>query len=132
MPLIEWTPALVLGIKSIDDQHRQLVESFNALRQKQDVGQGCAAEDLVERLKTFAAEHFHIEEGYMQAFGYPDAAAHLREHEDFLAAVARFESACTEGSANADGVLGFLETWIGGHLAGADRRLGRYLEDYLR
>ena len=68
----------------------------------------------------------------MQAFGYPEARAHLGEHEDFLAAVARFESVCSEGTASAEGMLGFLETWIGGHLAGADRRLGRYLEDYLR
>ena len=132
MPRIEWSSTLALGIKSIDDQHKNLIDAFNALREAQAAGQVCAAEDLVTRLKNFAAEHFHIEEGYMQAFGYPETSAHLKEHEDFLAAVDRFEACCAEGVASAEGVLGFLETWINGPLAGADRRLGRYLEDYLR
>jgi hemerythrin-like metal-binding domain len=132
MPRIEWQEALSVGIKSIDEQHKNLLVTFNALLEANAAGKTSPADDLVACLKTFAAEHFHVEEGYMQAFAYPETAAHQKEHEDFLAAVALFESACAEGRGNPNAVLGFLETWINGHLAGADRRMGRYLEDYLR
>jgi hemerythrin len=131
MPRIEWQNSYALGIKSIDDQHRGLLDTFNELLAAHEAGT-CPPEAMVERLKAFAAEHFHVEEGYMQAFGYPELAAHLKEHEDFLAAVALFESSCAQGTGNPQAVLGFMETWINGHLPGADRRMGRYLEDYLR
>ncbi|GAB6126641.1 bacteriohemerythrin [Humidesulfovibrio idahonensis] len=133
MARIEWQPSLAIGIQSIDEQHKDLLQTFNALIDKQEhSGLSCPAEDLVARLKTFAAEHFHIEEGYMQAFSYPDLPAHMTEHEAFLGTVATFENACAAGSATAEAILKFLEEWISGHLAGADRQMGRYLEDYLR
>lgn len=131
MPRIDWQNAYALGIKSIDDQHRDLIKTYNDLLEANVAG-GCPPEHMLAKLKNFAAEHFHIEEGYMQAFGYPDMDAHLKEHQDFLAAVSLFEHSCADGTANSSAVLGFMETWINGHLPGADRRMGRYLEDYLR
>ncbi len=133
MQRIEWTESLNLGIKSIDDQHRELVAMLNGLLDSiESTGQACPAENLVEKLKTYAAEHFHVEEGYMQAFAYPEFAEHQREHEDFLEKVARFESDCAAGKTSLADVLDFLQGWLTAHIVGTDRRMGSYLEDYLR
>ncbi len=133
MAPIEWSPTLELGIKNLDDQHRELIEALNTLLAARRAGtRACSARDVVTRLRAFADAHFHIEEGYMRAFGYPDAKTHQQEHQDYLAAVDRLEAACAGGAGNPEAALGFLETWIRGHLPGADRRLGRFLYDYLR
>jgi len=134
MPYLEWKDSLAMGIKSIDDQHRQLVDMVNALHDEAETSGHlhCPAPELVARLKAYAAEHFHIEEGYMQAFGYPEFETHQKEHEGFIATVNGFETACTEGSAGAADVLAFLKEWLVRHIVDEDVKMGRFLEDYLR
>lgn len=145
MAPIIWSPSLELGVDSLDAQHRGLIQAFNTLlAQRRALGDACSAPVIADRLRAFADEHFTQEEGYMRSFGYPDAEAHLREHAEFLAAVARMDANGTNEAdgananrpaaraQNAEEALGFLEAWIRGHLAGADRRLGHYLTDCLR
>lgn len=133
MQHVEWSDSFSLGIKAIDDQHKELIVMLNALSTAfADTGKTCPAQDLLDRLKEYAEEHFHVEEGYMQAFAYPECEAHQREHREFLESVSRFEFGCAEGSASQADVLTFLHRWLLGHIAGTDRKMGRFLEDYLR
>ena len=132
MPRVVWTDAFAVGIKSLDDQNKSFIALLNALVDEQDANaRTCPSEDLVGHLKAYAAEHFHIEEGYMQAFGYPDYAAHDKEHRAFLDTVGQFEAACATGKANPQDIIDFMQDWLSAHLAGADRQMGRFLEDYL-
>ncbi|MDP3426148.1 MAG: bacteriohemerythrin [Humidesulfovibrio sp.] len=132
MPYFQWNDSLLTGIKTIDDQHRQLVDMVNALHDSvEEVGQHCPAPDLVARLKAYAAEHFHVEEGYMQAFAYPEYEAHLKEHQTFVDAVQTFEDNCASDSANAPEVLDFVKKWLTEHISGVDVAMGRFLQDYL-
>jgi len=129
MPFMEWTDSLAVGIRSIDDQHRRFLALVNRLH---DAAQGaCPPQELVDTLQAYADEHFHIEEGYMQAFGYPDLEAHAAEHERFCAAVRDFGQACAAGQGDAQKILDFLKDWLARHLRDMDLRLGRFLEDYL-
>ncbi len=133
MPYFQWSDSLLMGIKAIDDQHRQLVDMVNSLHDAVEAsGQHCPAPDLVARLKAYAAEHFHVEEGYMQAFGYPEFEAHLKEHQYFSDAVTTFEDNWATDTANPAEVLDFLKKWLTEHITGVDVQMGRFLEDYLR
>jgi len=132
VPYVQWTDALQMGIKSIDDQHRQLVEMVNGLHDAVEAsGQHCPSPELVALLKSYAAEHFHIEEGYMQAFAYPEFAAHQEEHQDFCAAVQSLETRCADGTAHPAELLEFLKSWLTNHILDVDMKMGRFLEDYL-
>jgi len=133
MPYFDWNDSLLVGIKTIDDQHWQLVDMINTLHDAvEQRGQHCPAPELVARLKAYAAEHFHIEEGYMQAFAYPGLETHLEEHQAFSAKVQTFEDACADDSANPAEVLDFLKGWLTEHITGVDVHMGRFLEDHLR
>ncbi len=133
MPYLEWKDSLSVGIRNIDEQHRQLVDMVNELHDEAETsGRHCPAPELVARLKAYAAEHFHIEEGYMQAFAYPDFEAHRLEHEGFLSAIHGFEAACTAGQADPREVLEFLKQWLVQHITDVDVQMGRFLEDYLQ
>jgi len=133
MPYFAWNDSLLVGIKDIDEQHRRLVELINGLNDAVTrSGQHCPAPELVARLKAYADEHFHIEEGYMQAFAYPDFEQHLREHDSFRAAVQIFEDNSASDSANPSEVLDFLKHWLTEHILGLDIKMGRFLYDYLQ
>ncbi|MDR3641076.1 MAG: hypothetical protein P4L39_07115 [Humidesulfovibrio sp.] len=46
MPHIEWQDSLVLGIKTLNDQHKGLVETINSLLDAKDnSGQACRARE---------------------------------------------------------------------------------------
>lgn len=131
MPYFQWNDSLMTGIKTIDDQHKQLVDMVNDLHDNLEGSGLCPAPDLVARLKAYAAEHFHVEEGYMQAFAYPEFEAHLKEHLTFVDAVQTFEENCASESANAPEVLDFIKRWLTSHILDVDMKMGRFLEDYL-
>jgi len=131
MPYYQWNDSLLTGIKTIDDQHKQLVEMVNTLHDTMERSGQCLAPELVDRLKTYAAEHFHVEEGYMQAFAYPEFEAHLKEHEGFYAAVLSCEKGCADGSTHPAELLEFLKSWLTHHILDVDMKMGRFLEDYL-
>ncbi|MBI5518838.1 MAG: hemerythrin family protein [Desulfovibrio sp.] len=133
MARLMWTDSFALGITSIDEQHKRFLDALNELLDAQDAsGQACLASTLIDRLKAYAAEHFHVEEGYMQAFAYPGYEEHLMEHEHFLDTVRHFEDACANGGVESAKLLDYLLNWMAQHLTGVDRQMGRYLEEYLR
>jgi hemerythrin len=133
MPYFEWNDSLLVGIKAIDDQHRRLVDMVNDLHDSlQSSGQLCPAPELVASLKAYAAEHFHIEEGYMQAFEYPEYEEHLKEHQFFDDTIRTFEEDCAAGRANPADLLNFVKKWLSEHIRGVDVQMGRFLQDYLR
>lgn len=95
-------------------------------------GPACSAVALVLELQAYADAHFHIEEGYMQAFEYPDFAAHKAEHEIFSTAVRGFADACAGGVADPAKMLDFLKDWLTVHISCVDARLGEFLRPHLR
>jgi hemerythrin len=68
----------------------------------------------------------------MQAFGYPEMEAHVKEHQAFSAAVEGFERGCATGQATLAQVLEYLKGWLTTHITGVDIRMWWFLEDYLR
>ena len=130
MPYLEWTKELDTGIASIDAQHRKLVEMVNVLHGAAGAAV-CPAKEFVAGLKQYAAEHFHIEEGYMQCFGYPGYEAHLKEHEAFMQAVADLDASCIRGEATTEAASAFLKRWLTEHIIDVDMEMSRFLAPHL-
>ena len=85
MTLLQWKPAYMLGIPSVDHEHRQLIGLINAAY---DQLEGSADRDAIEHcledICTGIAAHFALEERHMREAGYAEYAAHKEEHEDLL------------------------------------------------
>jgi hemerythrin len=131
MSYFEWKDSLQIGIKTIDDQHRHLVALIDELHDTATRPEQYSVPEVLARLRIYATEHFHVEEGYMQAFAYPEFTAHLKEHEGFCAAVQCFEKSYADGSAHPAELLEFLKSWFTNHILDVDMRMGRFLDDYL-
>ncbi len=131
MPLIQWTEALSVGVRELDDQHRQMLSMINELhtalleRRGKDV-----ASDMVERLKDYVRKHFTAEERLMERHGYPDLAAHRAEHNQFIEKVLDFDLECNDGgNLSPMQIQGFLRSWLTSHIKGTDQLYGPFLNE---
>jgi hemerythrin len=124
--LVKWTPALAFGIKSIDEQHRGLLDFTN------DLFRHCVGNDATEReyfkkvidgAVDYVKTHFSTEEELMQKYHYPDFAAHKKEHTSFVFAVVKEANAYATGKESR--LLDFaryLKEWILNHIAVSDKK----------
>ncbi len=129
--MVEWSPSLSVGIPTIDAQHRELVEAFNALERA--IQHGTGTERVLPTLRflgEYAVRHFGAEEGLMRLHAYPGYAEHRAAHETFRNDFARLLKE-TEASplrvARTMEVSRKLLDWLFTHIKRMDRELGAYL-----
>ena len=124
---MKWDHSLSIGIKEIDDQHKQLVEltdHVEILFKKAIGGEGDFRETcgVVETLSNYAREHFRTEEALMEKIDYPDLDAHVEKHDAFVEFVSGMTYDKIQG--NEDTVLiqlfAFLSNWIVDHIKTED------------
>lgn len=129
MAMFEWKDEYSVNIKEIDDQHKQLVAMVNELheammqqRAKDALG------GLLNKLVSYCANHFAVEERLMETHGYPDFASHKAKHEKMTAKVAALQSDFKSGKVNLTiEVSQFLKDWLDKHILGTDKKYAAHL-----
>ena len=85
MSLIAWKDEFSVGVKSVDLEHRQLIDLINSLHGM--IGDNASAEDVSNMLGEVFAQvsaHFALEERYMRETLYPHYPHHKDDHERLL------------------------------------------------
>jgi hemerythrin len=131
MPIMEWSDALSVNIKEIDDQHKKLIGMINTLHDSMRAGKGKQElEKTLKELAGYASTHFQLEEKYMQKFNFPGYLGHKGKHDAFVKKITDFER---DFEANRLGlsleVMKFLKDWLVDHIQGTDRG---YSETFIR
>ncbi len=131
MPFFPWTDEFLIGIGTIDEQHRRLVDTTNRLAEEFDKPEPDreVIGEILEGLLADAMNHFIFEEELFQRFGYPQAAAHKSEHDGFsgdvLNLLERFE-----GGANVEhDALNLLKDWLSHHILIVDKAYAPFLKE---
>lgn len=131
MPLLEWTSELSVGIDSIDEQHKKLVNMINALNDAMLVGEST---DLLQKIFTglaaYTQKHFAYEENMFAEYGYPDAVEHNRQHIELINQVVELKNKFRENpqeTLSADLLL-FLKRWLINHIMKTDKEYSAFLQ----
>jgi hemerythrin-like metal-binding protein len=129
MGLIEWTPALSVGIPTIDEQHKVLVGLINRLGEAAEAGRTKAEiGPVLLELEDYTKKHFSLEEAAFEEYAYPDAAKHIAEHEAFVAKIDDFQMAFAVDKAQVgEEILLYLRTWLTRHITFTDKKYRPYL-----
>lgn len=91
----------LIGIKEIDDQHREIDQVANSIIQAIATNdQWHIVHYIVVRLYELLRFHFAVEESVMRIVGFPEAESHKRVHQEILRAVEKLKNAAL----HADGV----------------------------
>lgn len=126
MTIVQWGPALEIGITEIDYQHRNLVSMLNALHNAVDAGEPREhLGEILEELDLYVINHFATEERVMERLNFEFIEQHKLEHRDLALAVQRHREAFARGEDSAQELLQFLINWLLTHIAGSDTLIGR-------
>jgi len=127
---IQWTPDLAVNVPEIDRQHQELFRRVDLLVEAMRMGRGRAeVGSLVSFLELYVAEHFALEEQYMETNGYPHLAAHRAEHQTFTREFQRLKDEHAATGATTALVLAVNQSvagWLRSHIARNDRLLGAF------
>ncbi|MFO0583988.1 MAG: bacteriohemerythrin [Anaeromyxobacter sp.] len=124
---LAWDASLELGEPTIDAQHKVL---FGTARRYAEAVRESATREETDQLFEFALDyisvHFRCEENLMRSRGYPYVEGHAWEHEQFARRVTEM-AAKRDAPGAAEALASLLESWLRGHVTGADKKLGVWL-----
>lgn len=118
-----WKDEYSVGVKVIDDQHKQLFDVINglivALNKSPDEAMLL---DTINRIAEYKRIHFATEERYFHEFAYAGAAEHEAQHRKFNETLASLQERYKGDTVGfAFGLVDFLEDWLIGHLMRMDQ-----------
>lgn len=126
---VEWKDDYSVGIDSIDQQHKKLLNLINQLQTAVDYSTGEQFErEALDELVDYTKTHFTYEEGLMRDNDYPDFEPHKLQHEKMFEKVrevlAEYEQDQDTAMANA---ADYLKDWLINHINGTDKEYSSYL-----
>ena len=88
------SPEHLIGIDVIDLQHQEIHEvCTSAIESIQSGDRWHVVHYILVRLHELLRIHFAVEEGLMQALGYPETTPHQKMHQSYLATVEKLRDA---------------------------------------
>lgn len=131
MALVVWSDILEVNISQIDNQHKKLVSMINELHDAMKLGKGKEVmAKILNGLIQYTATHFKTEEDLFARYGYPDTAAHKREHIAFVGKVKEFKQGFDAGKLSVTlEVMNFLSKWIQQHIKGSDMKYAPFFQE---
>lgn len=129
MPFMIWSESLSVGIPSIDAQHATLIHLINALNEDRLQGDARqAVRSTLDHLLEYALEHFRYEEELLERTGYPGAAAHVGEHQQFLGRLRAMQATLQSNAVpSALELMDFMIEWLNNHMVGSDKDYSKHL-----
>ncbi|MCH9696041.1 MAG: bacteriohemerythrin [Gammaproteobacteria bacterium] len=125
MTLLQWRVEFSVGVQSIDDEHRELIDLINnfyekLLRESDNEKIELRLGDIVSAISM----HFALEERLMRESNYEEYAAHKEDHEELLDQIYELaDEFLTDPIAGGSQLEKRLSSWFAGHFAGFDARL---------
>jgi len=126
----KWTADLSVGLSSIDEDHKFLIDTLNQLitclhnHSSDDVVDG-----IFITLVDYTKHHFAREEQLMQKISFPDYNNHKKQHSYFLSRLNELKNMLKEKQNNQlvlVETIEFLTQWFLDHIVTFDISLGEY------
>lgn len=127
---MEWTQELSVGVKEIDDQHKELISRVNAFFEamKND-GKNSQVIEMLSFLESYVVTHFRDEEAIQVRYNYPNYITHRQIHNDFMKNVKalreQIENGFTVATASMVGMT--LASWLVLHISKEDKAIGAHI-----
>jgi len=126
---LPWLKQLTLQSEELNAEHEAVLAKLNNLLRALNSGDRNRIAMACSVMSAEARDHFAKEEELMRAIDYPDATAHIEQHDDLMRRLASIRYAVTydAGMWSPSNALSKLEQWFVPHLSYADRRLADFV-----
>ena len=116
---------LSVGIPSIDEEHRLILELICRIDAAGEDRSGQVAREVLADLKEYTIRHFKHEESLLRSVDYPELDEHIAEHR---ALSRRVDQLMAESDQmHHDNLVQLLNGWIRHHIMEVDRRYADYV-----
>lgn len=131
MRKIEWKDTYSVGVKKMDEQHKEIVDYLNKMFEIIDQhSQLDQVKELFAKLDDYAQVHFTTEEGLLSKNKYHDLKSHQEEHQIYIEKINTFRERLVSTDEHvSEDILGFLADWWMGHIQGCDKEYTRFLNN---
>jgi len=131
MSLLQWRPEYSVGVQSMDDEHREMIDLINAtyakLKSNADADQ---VEEYLGEIFSTISMHFALEERMMRNAAYGEFQAHKDDHEVLLDRLRDLmDDYFVDPASGARRLEQSLSNWFAGHFSTFDARLHGELDD---
>jgi len=125
-----WDKNIQIGLKTIDDQHKILIDLINDLYRaiRNDRGEN-VIDDICKKLLDYTDYHFGFEEKIFDKTGYAETTEHKKVHSQLVQqAIDMIEKYRKNSGASARDLMDFLKEWLTNHINKTDRRYVAHLK----
>jgi len=127
---VTWQDSYALGIKAIDDQHKELLNIVNDIFSHASGDQHqehLYFKEVIAQAVDYIKMHFTTEEKIMISTKYQGYAEHKKHHEDFVLTVIKTAKDYEAGKRLTLTSFGyFLKDWVLSHIAVMDKKYCDY------
>ena len=128
--MVIWNDGYIVGIKMIDDRHKELLnitnELYEACTKGVEEAPACFRKSI-QMAVNHTKEVFTHEEELFELSAYTEKAAHKAQHRDFMKTILEHQKKYQSGVRYVPNLLArFLMEWISGHIAIEDKKFGIY------
>ncbi|MBN2756345.1 MAG: hemerythrin family protein [Bacteroidales bacterium] len=128
MAFLNWENSFSVGVDSLDEQHKVLIEMINDFYEniktrsnKENISL------LLKKMKEYTILHFKTEEAYLKKINFPQTENHKKEHDKFIEKVADVEKKFNEGKMVLSvEITTFLKEWLKTHILIIDMKYANY------
>lgn len=123
-----WDDKFNIGVKDIDDQHKELLNIISHLRSAIKTGM---KKDIlmltIEKLLYGTLLSFRLEEEYMIRYNFHNLETHISEHKNFIARIEEFKNnfSCGDTMSTLHG-LDYFILWLTFHITEFDKEYSIY------
>jgi len=132
MPAIVWKDEYSVGVKVIDDQHKELFRRVNKLFEDVSKGNVATVLETLDFLNSYVIYHFSAEEQLMARSEYPELEMHRKEHEWFKKEVLSIREQVQKDGLGVSLTLKLnklLVSWLIDHVTKTDIKFAPYIRE---
>ncbi len=131
MAYFEWDNDYTVGIKTMDNQHKNLIDIINKLHSSMSSDfDNEVLQSAMSELEYYAAYHFTVEEGIMRHNDFPELSSHIEEHKKYIQALQNIRLQIVERKSESMIIIkleDFLRKWWVNHIINLDKKYGSYI-----
>lgn len=133
--MYEMKEEYLIGIASIDDEHRKLFElaeeTYQLVNDEFIVDKYDRLSDILEEMKAYALTHLEHEEEYMKEHNYKGLLSQIAAHNEFREKITDITLERTDDNAEelVKEVLTFITDWLVNHIYYSDKKIGEALRE---
>lgn len=125
---MQWKSVFSVGVKEIDNEHRNLVNMITKLQNSLDEGAVTnETGEVLKELVNYTQTHFTSEESFMEKIKFPELDKHRKLHQELSGEVIEILKKLKKGETltNFD-LIDFLKEWLQNHIIDEDKKIGKY------